>query len=232
MGAVIAGSNSIANDSPAAGSPPAVVFSSNSPDTNVLALYPLSIRPWNVESLDSTNNSPIALVQGVARATDKMKRVMQEKKQRERFRMDQDRRETDIRIRRNRETRERERGEIRSNGWREWQEAVPGSLCSCSLNEFLGDIICRGCGRQRYLGRDGVITNTEENFDQRSGQSDGSVRNTSNRSSLLDMKRRLEEASAIVERVLREREREEFGQEKKRKEQEMRAERARKKRER
>ena len=37
--------------------------------SNFFALSALNIRPWNVESLESTNNSPLALVQGVARAT-------------------------------------------------------------------------------------------------------------------------------------------------------------------
>ena len=57
---------------------------------------------------------------------------MREREQRElepeQFQTDQDRREGEIRIRRNIEMIERERREIRrSNGWREWQEAVPGS---------------------------------------------------------------------------------------------------------
>ena len=52
------------------------------------------------------------------------------------LRMDQDRREKEIRIRGNREMRERERREIRRSGaWREWQGAVPGPWCSCSLDE-------------------------------------------------------------------------------------------------
>ena len=61
----IAGSNNIAIDSPVA-----VSYSGN-------------IRPCNVESLESTNNSPLALVQGVARATVQMNRGMQEREQRE-----------------------------------------------------------------------------------------------------------------------------------------------------
>ena len=57
---------------------------------------------------------------------------MREREQRElepeQFQTDQDRREGEIRIRRNIEMIERERREIRrSHGWREWQEAVPGS---------------------------------------------------------------------------------------------------------
>ena len=61
-----------------------------------------------------------------------MNRRMREREQRElepeQFQTDQDRREGEIRIRRNIEMIERERREIRrSNGWREWQEAVPGS---------------------------------------------------------------------------------------------------------
>ena len=81
--------------------------------------------------MEFINNSPLALVQGVARATDQINRIMQEREQweleRVQLRFDQDRRETEIRIVRNREMRERERREIgRTSGWREWQEAVPG----------------------------------------------------------------------------------------------------------
>ena len=83
--------------------------------------------------------------------------------------------------------------------------------------------------------------NTEGNLVQRSGQSGGSVMNRnygtesveSTDNSLIELEQRVEEACAMVERVLREREeREEFGREIERKEREIRAERARKKRER
>ena len=95
--------------------------------SNLLALSPLNIiiRPWNAESLESTNNSPLALEQGVARAKVQMNRRMREREQRElereQLQTNQDRRETEIRMRRNREMIERERREIRrSSGWREW----------------------------------------------------------------------------------------------------------------
>ena len=99
-----------------------------------------NIRPWNVESLESTNNSPLALVQGVAKATVQINRGMREREQRElereQLQRDQDRREAEIRMRGNREMIERERREIRrSSGWREWQEAVPRPWCSCLLDE-------------------------------------------------------------------------------------------------
>lgn len=137
-----AGSNNTANDSPTAGSPSTVVFPRNPQATSSFSLSLLNRRPWNVESLDSVNNSPLALVQSVARATDQMNRAMQEKEQREldrvQLRMHQNRRETEIRMRRNREMRERERREIRrSSGWRDWQEAVPGPWSSCSLDEVI-----------------------------------------------------------------------------------------------
>ena len=83
--------------------------------------------------------------------------------------------------------------------------------------------------------------NTEGNLAQRSGQSGGSAMNRnygtesveSTDNSLIELEQRVEEACAMVERVLREREeREEFGREIERKEREIRAERARKKRER
>ena len=118
----IAGSNNIVSDLSAAGS------------------YSGHIRPCNVESLESTNNSPFALVQGVARSTVQMNRGMREREQRElereQLQRDQDRREREIRMRQNREVIERERREMRrSSGWREWQEAIPGPWCSCHLEE-------------------------------------------------------------------------------------------------
>ncbi|CAH3155801.1 unnamed protein product [Pocillopora meandrina] len=84
--------------------------------------------PWNVESLESTSNSHLALMQGVARATVQMNRRMREREQRElereQLQTNQDRREREIRMRRNREMIERERREMRRSGeWREWQEA-------------------------------------------------------------------------------------------------------------
>ena len=93
--------------------------------SNLFALSALNIRPWNVESLESTKNSPLALEQGVARATVQMNRRMREREQRElereQLQTNQDRRETEIRMRRNREMIERERREIRRS-MREWQE--------------------------------------------------------------------------------------------------------------
>ena len=142
----IAGSNNTATDSSAAGSPSAEVFPTNSQALTLFPFPPLNIRPWNVESLESTNNSPLALVQGVARATVQMNRGMGEREQRElereQLQTDQDRRETQIRMRRNKEMIERERREIRrSRGRREWQEAVPGPWCSCRLDEVI-NIFC------------------------------------------------------------------------------------------
>ena len=94
----------------------------------MFALSPLNIRPWNVESLESTSNSHLALIQGVARATVQMNRRMREREQRElereQLQTNQDRREREIRMRKNREMIERERREMRRSGeWREWQEA-------------------------------------------------------------------------------------------------------------
>ena len=99
-----------------------------------------NIRPYNVESLESTNNSPLALVQGVARATVQMNRSVRFREQREleqeELQRDQERRETEIRMRRNREMMARERREIRrSSGQREWQEAIPGPWCLFHLEE-------------------------------------------------------------------------------------------------
>ena len=124
----IVGSNNTAIDSSAAGFYSAEVFPTNSQASTSFKLSSLNIRPWNVESLESTNNSHLALMQGVARATIQMNRRMREREQceleREQLQTNQDRRETEIRIRRNREMIERERREMRrSSEWREWQEA-------------------------------------------------------------------------------------------------------------
>ena len=95
-----------------------------------------------MESLESTNNSPLALVQGVARAMVQMNEREQRDLEREQLQTDQDRRETEIRMRRKREMIERDSREIRrSRGRREWQEAVPGPWCSCRLDEVI-NIFC------------------------------------------------------------------------------------------
>ena len=124
----IVGSNNTAIDSSAVGFYSAEVFPTNSQASTSFKLSSLNIRPWNVESLESTNNSHLALMQGVARATIQMNRRMRERKQceleREQLQTNQDRREREIRMKRNREMIDRERREIsRFSGWREWQEA-------------------------------------------------------------------------------------------------------------
>ena len=101
----ITGSNNNATDSSAAGSPSAEVIPMNPQASNFFALSALNIRPWNVESLESTNNSPLALEQRVAKAMAQMNRKMREREQRgserEELQTNQDRRETEIRMRRN-----------------------------------------------------------------------------------------------------------------------------------
>ena len=122
----IVGSNNTAIDSSAAGFSSAEVFPTNSQASTSFKLPLLNIRPWNVESLESTNNSHLALMQGVARATVKMNRRMRKREQRElereQLQTNQDRKEREIRMRRNWEMIERERREIRRSR-REWQEA-------------------------------------------------------------------------------------------------------------
>ena len=102
----IVGSNNTAIDSSAAGFYSAEVFPTNSQASTSFKLSSLNIRPWNVESLESTNNSHLALMQGVARATIQMNRRMRERKQceleREQLQTNQDRRETEIRMARGR----------------------------------------------------------------------------------------------------------------------------------
>ena len=121
-------SSNTAIDSSAAGFPSAEVFPTNTQASALFALSALNLRPWNVESLESTNNSHLALEQGVARAKVQMNRRMREREQRElereQLQTNQERNEREIRMRRNREMIEREGREVRrSSGWREWQEA-------------------------------------------------------------------------------------------------------------
>ena len=94
-------SNNTATDTFLDGSPSAEVFPRNSQASTLLVLSALNIRPWNVESLESTNNSPLALEQGVARAMVQINRG-----------------------RREREQRELEREQLQTNQDRESQEAV------------------------------------------------------------------------------------------------------------
>ncbi|CAH3155811.1 unnamed protein product [Pocillopora meandrina] len=83
VGAEIVGSSNTAIDSSAAGFPSAEVFPTNTQASALFALSALNLRPWNVESLESTNNSHLALEQGVARAKVQMNRRMREREQRE-----------------------------------------------------------------------------------------------------------------------------------------------------
>ena len=87
-----------------------------------------------VDSVESTNNSPLALVQGVTRATALMHRAMEERAEQERFRREMNRREKEIREQRARERIERKAREMaEANKWPSQQEAIPGP--ECSLNE-------------------------------------------------------------------------------------------------
>ncbi|RMX42481.1 hypothetical protein pdam_00010876, partial [Pocillopora damicornis] len=81
MRAEIVGSNNTAIDSSAASFSSAEIFPTNSQASISFKFSSLNIRPWNVESLGSTNNSHLALMQGVARATVQMNRRMREREQ-------------------------------------------------------------------------------------------------------------------------------------------------------
>ena len=96
-------------------------------------------------------------------------------------------------------------------------------------------------GSRAYNSSSSHMISGTDTGESQSGQTEDSVTNRnygtesveSTDNSLLELEQRVEEACAMVERVLREREeREEFGREIERKEREIRAERARKKRER
>ncbi|XP_078372803.1 uncharacterized protein LOC144656460 [Oculina patagonica] len=106
-----------------------------------LPLFPTSLPPCisdhTVESVGSTNNSRLAIEQGVARATALMHRVMEERAERERFRREMKRKEKEIREQRARERREREvREMLEANKWPPQHGAIriPGPVCT-SLNE-------------------------------------------------------------------------------------------------
>ena len=122
-----------------------------------------------------------------------------------------------------------------------------GHRNSSSILNTIGDHLASGTYREGNSAGDSSSScltstaNTGGDHDQSSAQSGGSMPNEnygtesveSTDNSLLELEQRVEEACAMVERVLREREeREEFGREIERKEREIRAERARKKRER
>ena len=72
-----------------------------------------------VESVESTNNSPAALEQGVTRTASLMYRVrMEERAEQERWRREMNRGEREIRTRRARERMEREaKEEVEANKW-------------------------------------------------------------------------------------------------------------------
>jgi len=92
-----------------------------------------------VESVESTNSSPTALEQGVARASPLMYRVMEERAEQERWRREMDRREREIRTQRARENMQRETREVvEANEWPDQQRAItrPGGT---SLHEMVNN---------------------------------------------------------------------------------------------
>ena len=123
---------------------------------------------------------------------------------------------------------------------------ISGRRNSSSILNTIGDHLASGTyreGNSSGNSSSSCITsgaNTGGDHDENSAQSGGSIPNENygtesveSTDNLLELEQRVEEACAMVERVLREREeREEFGREIERKEREIRAERARKKRER
>ena len=95
--------------------------------------------PCIVESVESTNNSPAALKQVVARASSVMHRVMEERAPREqdRWQREMNRREREIRSERAKERMEREARELlEAKKWPQQQRAITGSGCT-SLHEMV-----------------------------------------------------------------------------------------------
>ena len=90
-----------------------------------------------VESMESTNNSPAALEQGVARASSLMHRVMEARAEQERWRREMNQREREIRTQRARERMEREAREVvKANNWPQRQGAITAPGC-ISLHEMV-----------------------------------------------------------------------------------------------
>ena len=90
-----------------------------------------------VESVESTNNSPAALEQAVARASSVMHRVMEERVEQERWRREMNRREREIRTQRAKERMGREaRKVVEANKWPQQHGAVTGPGCT-SLHEMV-----------------------------------------------------------------------------------------------
>lgn len=96
--------------------------------------------PCIVESVESTNNSPAALKQAVARASSVMQRVMEERAPREhdRWQREMNRRGREIRTQKERESRmEREARElVEANKWPQQERAITGPGCT-SLHEMV-----------------------------------------------------------------------------------------------
>lgn len=102
-----------------------------------VALPVAPFPPCIVESVESTNNSPAALKQAVARASSVMHRVIEERAPREqdRWQREMNRREREIRTQRERESRmEREARElVEANKWPQQQRAITGPGCTSLL---------------------------------------------------------------------------------------------------
>ena len=95
--------------------------------------FPLCVA----ESVESTNNSPAALEQGVARATTLIHRVVEERAEQERWWREMNRREREMRTQRARERMEREGREVvEANNWPQQQGAITGPGCT-SLHEMV-----------------------------------------------------------------------------------------------
>ena len=91
------------------------------------AFLPLCMSNCIVESLGSTNNSPFAEVQGLARATARLHRVMQERAEQEQLQREMLRGQNDIREQRARERMERAaRGMMLARSCPQQKEAISG----------------------------------------------------------------------------------------------------------
>jgi len=188
-------------------------------------------RDFSSDSVESTDNSLLALEQRVAEACALVERVIREREEREQFGREIERKEQMIRKQRARQRREREEREMReAERWPQQQDAViadPQWQCEP-----------RGCSQttQALCSHSSVRDSRDSNISRGSiiSRDFGTDSTDSTGNSLLALEQSVtDQACSLVERVIKEREeREQFEREIERKEQMIREQRARERRER
>ena len=186
-------------------------------------------RDFSTDSVESTDNSFLALEQCVAEACALVERVIREKEEREQFGREIERKEQMIRKQRARQRRERKREMREAESWPQQQDAViadPQWQCEP-----------RGCSQttQALCSHSSVRDSRDSNISRGSiiSRDFGTDSTDSTGNSLLALEQSVtDQACSLVERVTKEREeREQFEREIERKEQMIREQRARERRE-